>query len=76
MENDGTVSMNIFAGSLAAGTFLIFFAQFLPEQVMQWVSVTGAVIVAGGLLWISTRRIHMRTHAAEELEKKQQQGQH
>jgi len=71
MENDGSVSMKIFTGSLSAGTLLIFLAQYLPERAMQWVSVIGAVIVAGGLLWISTRRIHMRAHAAEELEKKQ-----
>lgn len=70
MENDGTVSMNIFAGTLSAGTILIFLAQYLPEKPMQWVSVFGAVVVAGGLLWISTRRIHIRAHAADELEKK------
>lgn len=70
MENDGTVSMNIFAGTLSAGTILIFLAQFLPEKGMWWVSVIGAVVVAGGLLWISTRRINMREHAAEELEHK------
>ena len=72
MENDGTVSMKIFAGTLSAGTFLVVLGQFLPEKAMWWVSVIGAAIVAGGLLWISTRRIHMRAHAADELEKKQQ----
>jgi hypothetical protein len=70
MENDGTVSMNIFAGTLSAGTILVFLGQFLPEKAMWWVSVIGAVIVAGGLLWISTRRINIREHAAEDLEHK------
>jgi len=70
MENDGTVSMNIFAGSLSAGTILIFFAWFLPEKIGWYVSVLGAIVVAGGLLWISTRRIHMRAHAPDESQKK------
>ena len=70
MENDGTVSMNIFAGTLAAGTIMIFLAQYLPEKPMQWISVLGAIVVSAGLLWISTRRIHMRAHSAEDMEKK------
>jgi hypothetical protein len=71
MEGDGTISMKIFAGSLAGGTILIFLAWYLPVPLSWYVSVGGAVIVSAGLLWISTRRIHMRAHAAEEAEKQQ-----
>ena len=70
MEGDGTVSKNICAGTLSAGTILIFLAWFLPEKTGWYVSVLGAVVVSAGLLWISTRRIHMRAHAPEQSEKK------
>lgn len=71
MEGDGTVSMKIFAGTLAGGTILIFLAWYFSPPVSWYMSVIGAVVVAAGLLWISTRRIHMRAHAAEEIEKQQ-----
>ena len=65
-EGDGSVSMKIFAATLGGGTGLIFFAQLLPEKFTGILSVIGAVIVAGGLLWLSTRRMHMRLHASDE----------
>lgn len=64
-EGDGTVSMKIFVGTLGGGTLLIFLAQLIPEKFTGIVSVVGAIIVAGGLLWLTGRRIHMRIHTDE-----------
>ena len=69
-EGDGAVSMKIFVGTLAGGTFLIFLGQIIPEKLTGIVSVIGAVIVAGGLLWLTARRINIRAHGGEGPQKR------